>query len=324
MASHICQWCNAPFTSPSRKRKFCCYQCSVDASRIKRQTRICGWCKCAYQATGQRNVGFCSRECLHSAIAHKPQQAICEACGKSFTQPKRGKRKTCSKACGFKLGGLKQRTIIDYTCQQCGKTFAEKACRERKFCSKACAYKGRVKKEPQELQKICEHCHQVFGVPSTHTGLTKQRFCSRTCFNEFKRKQTPPCTCKNCGKQFQTLPSKKARMYCSPECYIDYKKTHRPYHLFKGEANLYGLNWFDQREIRRKLDNYECQNCGVHERDLIQQLHVHHIVPFRTFGIERYEEANRIDNLISLCSICHKTLENKPEIVSAIANRNKR
>jgi predicted HNH restriction endonuclease len=34
-------------------------------------------------------------------------------------------------------------------------------------------------------------------------------------------------------------------------------------------------------------------------------LDVHHIIPFRKFGIDRYREANKISNLISLCNSCH-------------------
>jgi predicted HNH restriction endonuclease len=35
-------------------------------------------------------------------------------------------------------------------------------------------------------------------------------------------------------------------------------------------------------------------------------LQAHHIIPFEMFGIARYEEANQLSNLMTLCIGCHK------------------
>jgi predicted HNH restriction endonuclease len=38
-------------------------------------------------------------------------------------------------------------------------------------------------------------------------------------------------------------------------------------------------------------------------------MEVHHIIPFRHFGIEGYLAANALENLVSLCRACHMLRE---------------
>ena len=52
-------------------------------------------------------------------------------------------------------------------------------------------------------------------------------------------------------------------------------------------------------------DHFICQVCGVTETD--QAYHVHHKVPFKLFT--NYEQANQLDNLITLCPSCHRRAE---------------
>jgi DEAD/DEAH box helicase domain-containing protein len=75
----------------------------------------------------------------------------------------------------------------------------------------------------------------------------------------------------------------------------------------------YGPNWSDRRDAARARDGYVCRNCGVPERDE-RQHDVHHITPFHAFGYvpgvnDLYELANRLENLITLCSACHRRVE---------------
>ena len=75
----------------------------------------------------------------------------------------------------------------------------------------------------------------------------------------------------------------------------------------------YGPNWRAQRRKARKRDNYTCQVCGITEEEYGQELSVHHITPFVFF--ESYLEANRLENLLSVCEICHRKIhsgENHP------------
>jgi DEAD/DEAH box helicase domain-containing protein len=75
----------------------------------------------------------------------------------------------------------------------------------------------------------------------------------------------------------------------------------------------YGPDWPAQRDAARARDGYACGNCGAPEREE-RQHDVHHITPFRTFGYvsganDLYKLANRLDNLITLCSTCHRRVE---------------
>lgn len=75
----------------------------------------------------------------------------------------------------------------------------------------------------------------------------------------------------------------------------------------------YGPNWPEQRRRARERDHYRCRQCGRPEVPG-RQLDVHHLQPFRTFDYrpgenDNYMKANSLDNLVSLCSDCHKQLE---------------
>jgi DEAD/DEAH box helicase domain-containing protein len=75
--------------------------------------------------------------------------------------------------------------------------------------------------------------------------------------------------------------------------------------LWKNEANDYGPNWSLQKKLARMRDHFTCQVCGAIEQE--QAHHVHHKVPFKAFMF--YEQANQLDNLITLCPTCHRRAE---------------
>jgi DEAD/DEAH box helicase domain-containing protein len=75
----------------------------------------------------------------------------------------------------------------------------------------------------------------------------------------------------------------------------------------------YGPNWPEQRDAARARDGYRCRQCGAPERE-DRQHDVHHLTPFRAFGYvpgvnDLYKLANRLENLILLCSACHRRVE---------------
>jgi DEAD/DEAH box helicase domain-containing protein len=87
--------------------------------------------------------------------------------------------------------------------------------------------------------------------------------------------------------------------------------------------NDYGPNWGEQRNAARARDGYRCTRCGVPERPN-QQHDVHHLRPFREFGYvpgqnQAYLEANRLDNLTTLCRRCHHLVETAQGQRSALA-----
>jgi predicted nucleic acid-binding Zn ribbon protein len=70
-----------------------------------------------------------------------------------------------------------------------------------------------------------------------------------------------------------------------------------------GHATYRGPNWDRQSKAARQRDNDTCQHCGISA----PHLPVHHIMPFRLFT--DYRAANALDNLVTLCPICHGAAE---------------
>jgi len=74
-----------------------------------------------------------------------------------------------------------------------------------------------------------------------------------------------------------------------------------------------GPNWEQQRNLVLERDGHRCRHCGAPERP--DRTHdVHHVQPFRTFGYVRgqndhHREANRLENLVTLCRSCHQRVE---------------
>jgi len=81
------------------------------------------------------------------------------------------------------------------------------------------------------------------------------------------------------------------------------------------DPNDYGPDWGRIRERVRARDGYKCQVCGTPETT--RQHDVHHKIPFRTF-VSR-EEANRLENLTTLCPSCHKKAEENVRMRSGLA-----
>ncbi len=82
--------------------------------------------------------------------------------------------------------------------------------------------------------------------------------------------------------------------------------------------NDYGANWQTQRAKALERDNHHCQTCGTAARPN-QGLHVHHIRPFRDFPPGRVDEANQLDNLVTLCPSCHRRAEQGQQSRSALS-----
>ncbi len=85
--------------------------------------------------------------------------------------------------------------------------------------------------------------------------------------------------------------------------------------LWSNAPNNYGPGWRKQRLAALERDQYRCQSCGVSAEHT--QLHVHHKEPLRAFS--SYLEANRLENLVSLCPSCHRRAESRVRIRSGLA-----
>ena len=66
----------------------------------------------------------------------------------------------------------------------------------------------------------------------------------------------------------------------------------------KKKINLYGGNWEELRKLVYKRDGNRCVYCGKKGK-----LHAHHLAPVRI------SKDNSLNNLVSVCEKCHRTLE---------------
>lgn len=90
--------------------------------------------------------------------------------------------------------------------------------------------------------------------------------------------------------------------------------------VWTNSPNEYGPDWPKIRDRVRARDGYKCQVCGVSEGS--RQHDVHHKIPFRAFvreGRVDREQANRLENLSTLCPPCHKKVEQNVRIRSGMA-----
>jgi DEAD/DEAH box helicase domain-containing protein len=85
--------------------------------------------------------------------------------------------------------------------------------------------------------------------------------------------------------------------------------------LWTNDPNDYGPNWQTIRDRVRSRDGYRCQSCGSPEDGKAH--HVHHKTPFRAF-LSR-EQANQLDNLVTLCPNCHRRAEQAVALRSGLA-----
>jgi DEAD/DEAH box helicase domain-containing protein len=84
---------------------------------------------------------------------------------------------------------------------------------------------------------------------------------------------------------------------------------------WSNDPNNYGPDWGRIRDRVRARDKYQCQVCGAIETT--RQHDVHHKTPFRSFTSAA--EANRLENLTTLCNSCHRKVEQNVRIRSGLA-----
>lgn len=225
------------------------------------------------------------------------KQFTCEKCSTKFEKEWYLSRKIprfCSKEC------RKRSEIVE--CEVCKKSFRKYFSRKNhKFCSQKC--RG-VSQRRQE--KTCLYCKKEFN-------NTNDKYCSYKCFNKHRIDLILKKPCAYCGKIFSSKKSFQDRPYCSVECSRaaikssgKLAKENNP--AWRGGSISYrGPNWEKQRLKARNRDNNTCQLCGKTSNKI--SLPVHHIVPFREFGIENYKKANELSNLITLCPKCHSRVD---------------
>ena len=95
----------------------------------------------------------------------------------------------------------------------------------------------------------------------------------------------------------------------------DTVETLRQQGLWTNDPNQYGPTWPTVRERVRARDDYRCRLCGSPEQGRAHD--VHHKIPFRSS--HSAEEANQLQNLLTLCPTCHRRVETSIHMRSGLA-----
>ena len=217
----------------------------------------------------------------------------CDSCGKEFNKIpariKRSKHNFCSVKCanefkktqtGFKSPRYKG--ILDKRkCLICGEIYKPTQ-RTQKYCSFKCAGKSRANK----VTFICKQCNKEFQVPASHAYWSEKR-----------------------GNK---------NHFCSTDCLNKHRATHHSANWINDRRLIKNVKFearFNKKmkEWRKKVyerDNYTCQMCGNRSaKNNPVQLNVHHILMF-----SKYKELrDDVDNGITLCEPCHKSIYRKEE-----------
>ena len=158
----------------------------------------------------------------------------------------------------------------------------------------------------------CARCDKPFEVLAYVARKKPCRFCSTECYHADKKGRyiTVPCT--QCGKEFESANWQRRRtkigVFCSHKCYGRWRSANLkgaacPWYKGRPGIKRYEGGWKRARQAAKERDNYTCRDCGVQHPPKSRKLDVHHIVPYRRFKIP--ENANRLDNLLTLCRPCH-------------------
>ena len=96
--------------------------------------------------------------------------------------------------------------------------------------------------------------------------------------------------------------------FCNAQCRRNWAEEMPSFEVkLDGRPGRRGANWEVQARQARQRDGFRCQECGLSEEELGRQLDVHHKIPYSSFKSNL--EANKLENLISVCPACHVKLE---------------
>lgn len=203
-------------------------------------------------------------------------------------------------------------------CLVCGNPVAST---RNKYCSRKCYWGSKIGKKPwnkieQKHRVRCDICNDFFDVIPARE--TKAKYCSRECYSEAKkqgkslgpqcRKQRHLVTCTTCGKPKWVILSRSKRPahFCDDKCRAQWLSENvrgeKSPNWLGGHDEYRGPDWCEQRRKALQRDEGACVRCGE-TRDLA----VHHKVPFRFCS--NSTEANRLENLETLCVPCHRKAE---------------
>jgi 5-methylcytosine-specific restriction endonuclease McrA len=216
-------------------------------------------------------------------------------------------------------------------CDACGTEFDKRADHAQKldhhFCDEDCEgewrsdyLKGKSGPFWSRVETSCSQCDTEMTVEKSEFRRYERHFCDRECqvkwIRESRSRSVNKVTekCHSCGESITRFPSKfpeSGRQFCDVECRGEWLSGNTIEE--GGYEGYYGPSWKESRLKRLKRDERECAVCGIPSDDHYEKytcgLHVHHVIPFRKFGVEEHQAANRLSNLITVCISCHNKIE---------------
>ena len=183
------------------------------------------------------------------------------------------------------------------------------------------------------VELTCAHCGDTYRKPPSEAE--RSRFCSRDCLAAHRSEELSEpfggesnrveLTCEWCGTSYSRAASNaEGSRFCSKECQSAAQSVEfssEDWHLqgvrgadhpsYEGSDEYRGTNWPEQREAALERDDRQCVNCGLSMEEHIErhgcELHVHHIDPIGNYDV--VEDANTLDNLLTVCRSCHSKVE---------------
>jgi len=224
---------------------------------------------------------------------------------------------------------IKNKERIEFTCdgpdcsQLVEKLRSDAKQSEHHYCSQDClnehkSVRFRNDGNPQSTLECveCGACGSEIMRPKWKREKNERHYCSN-CWGE----SNVSIECEWCDSNFSVVPalSEKAR-FCSRSCKNSWQSenvTGEDHPRWRGGYEpYYGPNWKRQRRNAIIRDQARCQDCGIseahHWEKHGERLSVHHLTPIREFitgDILDHEEANEIENLVTLCRSCHSQQE---------------
>jgi len=207
---------------------------------------------------------------------------------------------------------------MSYPCPDCGKELSTEQGRD--------SHRSQMHDWSRMVEVICDWCGDRFERKRSVESQTDQSLCSQECNAKFQSEHysgensqawergPPTFECEVCGSTFEGNTS-NANLYCSRECQVEARdfpsgEEHPNWNPDYEWWPHYGANWSEQRKKARERDG-RCQVCGIPSwayRCLHgQALDVHHVTPFEEYDDQK--EANKLENLMTLCASCHNTVE---------------
>ena len=236
----------------------------------------------------------------------REQEYICEWCKKKYTRypsQRRGEHQFCCMECRVAFTDAnKVNTHFLLKCDKCGESIILQQwdlnhC-EHHFCNRKCQY-----------EFFNGEGNPNFG--KSHSQETVDKI-SATKKKNYKKENHPLW-----GKHHSKEAKAKMSAYHSNRPQEVRDRITASHHYLSGEEHpnwkggtsllefeeAYGIemkDWYHLTKKVRERDNYTCQFCGAKH-----STSVHHIQP-RRCGID-----NSMENLITLCIVCHPKIEHK-------------